>query len=116
MRPSSSVVAVLLAAVGASVAAVGGPQHRNAAGSGVTLRTAPQIQPSSSNSGMACDFERPCSWQWKNNTTPPGFNVVSGKLVNNSFYSAPLGNFTGPTADFSGSNEGQFFTNHIFQP
>ncbi|CAB3381252.1 Hypothetical predicted protein [Cloeon dipterum] len=56
----------------------------------------------------ACDFERPCSWQWKNNTTPPGFNVVSGKLVNNSFHSAPLGNYTGPLADSNGSDGGHF--------
>ncbi|XP_059480831.1 tyrosine-protein kinase receptor-like [Neocloeon triangulifer] len=56
----------------------------------------------------SCDFERSCSWQWKNNTTPPGFNVVSGKLVNNSLLSAPVGNFTGPLKDSANSSEGHF--------
>jgi hypothetical protein len=110
LREMVCALLLLLAAGCGPAAAVGGPQHRSAAGA--AARTASQQAPltvASSNSGTACDFERPCSWQWKNNTTPPGFNVVSGKFVNSSFYSTPLGNVTGPLTDYSGNVEGQFF-------
>lgn len=114
MQRWGALLLLLAAGCGQPAAAVGGPQHRSAAGA--AARTASQQAPltvASSNSGTACDFERPCSWQWKNNTTPPGFNVVSGKFVNSSFYSTPLGNVTGPITDYSGNVEGQFFSLHI---
>jgi hypothetical protein len=120
LREMLSALLMLLAAGCGPAAAVGGPQHRSAAGA--AARTASQQQQQApltnvapSNSGTACDFERPCSWQWKNNTTPPGFNVVSGKFVNSSFYNTPNNNVTGPLLDFSGNPEGQcFFFTQIF--
>jgi hypothetical protein len=117
LREMLSALLMVLAAGCGPAAAVGGPQHRSAAGAAArtaSQQQAPLTNVASSNSGTACDFERPCSWQWKNNTTPPGFNVVSGKFVNSSFYNTPNNNVTGPLADFSGNPEGQFFFFRIF--
>jgi hypothetical protein len=58
--------------------------------------------------GISCDFERPCPWQWKNNTTPPGFNVVSGRQLLKTFYDLPPGNFTAPIMDSNNSSEGKY--------
>ncbi|KAF4519176.1 hypothetical protein B566_EDAN008239 [Ephemera danica] len=86
---------VQLVLVGTVVEAVNPGQARSAGVSALrhnTLYLPPPL-------GTACDFERPCSWQWKNNTTPPGFNVVSAKQLQKSIFEQPPGNFTAPTTD-----------------